>query len=243
MPAARVSVRRVREILRLKFECGRSERAIAVAVSVARSTVQHIKIRGQWRYLYRAVDRSGALIDVMLSTHRDLAAARTFFRSATAVTGLTPDRVTSDGHDAYPAAIQHRTSIYLNNQLEQDHRGIKDRYRSMRGFKNLRAARRFCRTFDELRNFLRVRAVHRERVPADCRATAPSPQRHHRARNPSSCLNSVSPTGTSQVGTPLARTLTKPCRGCLPRAPVLQYTCCHAGRGSCHWRGCRLFGR
>jgi len=47
--------------------------------------------RGQWRYLHRAIDRDGALIDVMLSEHRDLAAAKAFFRSAKTVTGVTPD--------------------------------------------------------------------------------------------------------------------------------------------------------
>jgi transposase-like protein len=50
-------------------------------------------------------DREGALVDVMLSGHRDLAAAKAFIRSAKAVTGVTPDRVTTDGHDAYPRAI------------------------------------------------------------------------------------------------------------------------------------------
>ncbi|MFZ1430478.1 MAG: DDE-type integrase/transposase/recombinase, partial [Geminicoccaceae bacterium] len=68
----------------------------------------------------------------MFSEHRDMAAAKAFFRSAKAVTGVTPDRVTTDGHDSYPKAIRtelgrevrHRTSRYLNNGLEQDHRGI-----------------------------------------------------------------------------------------------------------------------
>jgi putative transposase len=89
----------------------------------------YIRVRGQWKYFYRAIDRDGALVDVMLSEHRDLAAAKTFFRSAKAVTGVTPDRVTTDGHDAYPSAVRmelgkrvrHRTSRYLNNRLEQDH--------------------------------------------------------------------------------------------------------------------------
>ncbi len=100
-------------------------------------------LRGRWRYLFRAIDRDGAFVDVMLSEHRDLAAARAFFRSAKSVTGVTPDRVTTDGHDAYPRAIRteigkhvrHRTSRYLNNRLEQDHRGIKDRCRPMLGLK------------------------------------------------------------------------------------------------------------
>ena len=65
----------------------------------------YIRVRGQWRYLYRAIDRDGALVDVMLSEHRDLAAAKACFRSAKTVSGVTPDRVTTDGHDAYPRAI------------------------------------------------------------------------------------------------------------------------------------------
>src|SRR5712672_2358270 len=113
----------------------------------------YIRVRGGWRYLYRAIDRAGALVDVMLSEHRDLAAAKAFFRSAKAVTGVTPDRVTTDGHDAYPRAIRtelgrhvrHRTSRYLNNRLEQDHRGIKSRCRPMLGLKSTGSARRYCR--------------------------------------------------------------------------------------------------
>ena len=97
----------------------------------------YLRVRGQWRYLYRALDRDDALVDVMLSEHRDLAAAKAFFRSAKAVTGVTPARVTTDGHDAYPRAIRselgrhvrHRTSRHLSNRLEQDHRGIKGRCR------------------------------------------------------------------------------------------------------------------
>src|SRR5687767_2608939 len=103
----------------------------------------YIKVQGRWCYLYRAIDRSGALVDVAFSEHRDMAAAKAFFRSAKAVTGMMPDRVTTDGHDSYPRAIRtglgrgvrHRTSRYLNNRLEQDHRGIKGRYRPMRGFR------------------------------------------------------------------------------------------------------------
>jgi putative transposase len=123
----------------------------------------YIRMRGRWRYLYRAIDRDGALVDVRLSEHRELAAARAFFRSAKAVTGVTPDRVITDGHDAYPRAIRtelgqhvrHRTSRYLNNRLEQDHRGIKSRCRPMRGMMSPVSAAHYCRGYDELRNFLR----------------------------------------------------------------------------------------
>ena len=122
----------------------------------------YIKVSGRWCYLYRAVDRTGALVDVMLSETRDMAAAEKFFRSAKAVTGVTPARVTTDGHDSYPRAIRsqlgvdvrHRNSQYLNNRIEQDHRGIKSRYGPMRGFGAVNSAARFCRCHDELRNLL-----------------------------------------------------------------------------------------
>ena len=82
------------------------------------------------------------------------------------------DRVTTDGHTSYPRAIretmgsdvQHRTSKYLNNRLEQDHRGIKQRYYPMRGFGTIEAAARFCCGFDELRNYFRPRRTMGERV-------------------------------------------------------------------------------
>ena len=136
----------------------------------------YLKVRGRGCYLYRAIDRHGALIDTMLSEHRDMAAARAFFRSAMSAAGTIPDRVTTDGHGSYPRAIrsalgrrvEHRTSAYLNNRLEQDHRGIKGRIRCMRGFKSFASAARFCRGYDELRNFCRLRTRHNQPVPA-CR--------------------------------------------------------------------------
>jgi putative transposase len=122
----------------------------------------YVKVQGQWHYLYRAIEKDGQLVDVRLSETRDLAAAETFFRSAWTVTGVTPDRITTDGHDAYPHAIRnvfgdqviHRTNRYFNNHLEQGHRGIKQRSRPMCGFKQGQSAARFCRLFDEIRAFL-----------------------------------------------------------------------------------------
>src|SRR4029450_4149123 len=60
----------------------------------------YLKVHGRWCYLYRAIDRTGTLVDVLFSEHRDMEAAQAFFRSAKAVTGVTPDRVTTDGHDS-----------------------------------------------------------------------------------------------------------------------------------------------
>jgi putative transposase len=125
----------------------------------------YLKVNGQWCYLYRAIDRDGNLVDSMLSETRDMDAAQRFFRQARVVAGQLPSRVTSDGHTSYPRAIretlgeavEHRCNQYLNNRLEQDHRGVKQRYYPMRGFGSFESAARFCGAFEELRQFERHR--------------------------------------------------------------------------------------
>ncbi len=132
----------------------------------------YVRVRGKWCYLYRALDRDGNLVDSLLSEKRDMEAAKRFFKQAAAVVGHTPQRVMTDGHDSYPRAIRqtrgsdvlHRTNGYLNNRLEQDHRGIKQRYYPMRGFGSVTAAARFCRAFDEVRQFFRIRTTMKQRV-------------------------------------------------------------------------------
>ncbi len=122
--------------------------------------------------MYRAIDADGNLIDSMLSATRDMDAAKRFFAQARAVVGHAPEKVTTDGHDAYPRAIretlgpdvQHRTSRYMNSHLEQDHRGIKQRYYPMRGFGSFDAAARFCTAHDELRDHFRSRQRLNETV-------------------------------------------------------------------------------
>ena len=92
-------------------------------------------------------------------------AAQQLFKQALSVVGHAPKQVTTDGHTSSPRAvreilgsgIQHRTHTYLNNRLEQDHRGVKQRYYPMRGFGNFASAARFCRAFDELRHYFRPR--------------------------------------------------------------------------------------
>jgi putative transposase len=134
----------------------------------------YVKVSGKWCYLYRAIDKQGQLIDSMLSAKRDMAAAQRFFRSAQTVAGRRPEQVTTDGHNSYPRAIaevlgkkvKHRCSRYKNNRIEQDHRGIKQRYYPMLGFKSFRSAQRFCRSFDELRNYFRPRQRCHQVVPA-----------------------------------------------------------------------------
>jgi transposase-like protein len=96
-------------------------------VKFLRPTHPYIKVNGRWCYLYRAIDRFGALVDVRLSEKRDMDAAKAFFRSAKAVTGVAPARVTTDGHDSYPRAIhteldkgvKHWTNQYLTDVFDK----------------------------------------------------------------------------------------------------------------------------
>jgi len=112
----------------------------------------YVKVGGQWKYLYRAVDRDGHTIDFLLRAHRDLAAARTFFEHAIDLHGV-PAKVTIDKSGANTAAvaglradsgidIELRQCKYLNNIVEQDHRAIKRIVRPMLGFKSFWCAAR-----------------------------------------------------------------------------------------------------
>ncbi len=102
----------------------------------------YVKVAGRWHYLYRAIDSEGNLVETMLSKTRDMAAAKRFFACALKTVGQTPEKVTTDEHDSYPRAVRetlgpdvcHGASRYMNNRIEQDHRGIKQRYYPMRGF-------------------------------------------------------------------------------------------------------------
>ena len=109
----------------------------------------YLKVRGRWVYLYRAVDRDGNTVDFRLSPKRDVAAAKAFFRKALRTQLRAPVSITLDGYAASHRAVREipnedeawkrtklRSSKYLNNLIEQDHRGIKSRTRPMLGFKN-----------------------------------------------------------------------------------------------------------
>jgi putative transposase len=116
------------------------------------------------------LDRNGNLVDSMLSATRNMAAAQRFFRSAQAMVNSAPTQVTTDGHDSYPRAIRetlgtkvkHRCSAYANRRIERDHRGVKQRYYPMLGFGALPSAQRFCRAFEEVRQYFRPRRKQNE---------------------------------------------------------------------------------
>jgi transposase-like protein len=113
----------------------------------------YVKFSGKWVYLYRAVDRDGNTVDFRLSTRRDVGAAKAFFRKAIKSQGSAPGTVTLDGYAASHRAVREmkadgqipgdtkvRSSKYLNNLIEQDHRGVNLRLRPMLGFKWFRTA-------------------------------------------------------------------------------------------------------
>ena len=125
-------------------------------------------MEGRWCYLYRAIDKEGDLVDVYLSGVRDQAAAEAFFKQANTTTGIIPDQITTDKEPAlYPAIkssfgnnTKHRDSKYMNNYIEQDHRGIKSRYKVMKGFKNIFCALIFCTAFEEIRHNFALKIKH-----------------------------------------------------------------------------------
>ena len=110
----------------------------------------YIKVAGEWKYLYRAVDRAGDTIDFLLRAKRDCAAARRFLERAIDLHGV-PEKITIDKSGANTAAIKSvqtdsgadielRQIKYLNNIVEQDHRAIKRIVRPMLGFKSFPCA-------------------------------------------------------------------------------------------------------
>jgi transposase-like protein len=107
----------------------------------------YVRVAGRWRYVYRAIDQFGQVIDVFVSMRRDANAARRFFERAIGTTRVTPIEVTTDRAAAYPAVLDgvlpatwHRTDQYANNRIECDHGRLKARLRPMRGLKQDRSA-------------------------------------------------------------------------------------------------------
>lgn len=111
----------------------------------------YIKVKGVWKYLYRAVDKAGKTIDFLLTAKRDTAAAKRFFDKAMRDNGV-PEKVTMDKSGSNKAAIDEinvdrdvlivvRQVKYLNNLIEQDHRAIKRVTKPMMNFKCFRSAR------------------------------------------------------------------------------------------------------
>ena len=112
----------------------------------------YVKVRGEWMYLYRAVDKAGKTVDFYLSRNRDVNAGKAFLRKAMQGQRI-PTKITLDAYAAshravadlkktgeLPKRIRVRSNKYLNNVIEQDHRRIKQRLRPMLGLKSFRTA-------------------------------------------------------------------------------------------------------
>jgi transposase, IS6 family len=137
----------------------------------------YVRVKGKWRYLYRAVDSTGATLDFLLSAKQDAAAAKRFLAKALGgASHPVPRVINTDKHAAYPPAIvelkadgvleehcEHRPVQYLNNVLEQDHRAIKRRINASQHFRSFWAAWRTIAGYE---------AIHMIRKGQACRSAA-----------------------------------------------------------------------
>jgi transposase-like protein len=103
---------------------------------------------GRWRYVYRAIDQFGQVVDILIAERRDARAAQQFFQQAIRTTKVVPVEVTTDQAPVYRAVLEelvpaarHRTDRYANNRVEADHGRLKARLQPMRRFKQDRSAR------------------------------------------------------------------------------------------------------
>jgi putative transposase len=131
-----------------------------------------VKINGKQRYLWRAVDQDGEVVDVYLQAKRDGAAAKRFFKLLLRTHGDEPRKIVTDKLRSYgvahreviPEAI-HDTSQYANNRAEQSHEATRARERGMRKFKSVGQAQRFVTAHAAVQNLFNlsrhlVRAEH-----------------------------------------------------------------------------------
>jgi transposase-like protein len=111
-----------------------------------------VRIKGEWQYLYRAVDKDGQTVNLYLSRKRDTNAAKAFLRKAIRTQGA-PKKITLDAyaashravaklkeHGELPQQVKVRSRKYLNSVIEQDHRRIKQRLRPMLELKSFSTA-------------------------------------------------------------------------------------------------------
>jgi transposase-like protein len=133
----------------------------------------YVRVGGKWKYLFRAIDKHGQLIDFMLSDRRNARAAYRFLRKAIKMMGdYPPSSITTDKLASYPKAIrrlqsegllskdvEHRTSKYLNNVIEADHGALKRVIRPTRGFQRMKTASATLRGFEVMRMIRRGHCI------------------------------------------------------------------------------------
>ncbi|WP_274918885.1 IS6 family transposase [Streptomyces sp. WZ-12] len=116
-----------------------------------------LKINGKMRYLWRAIDQDGNVLDILVTGKRDTAAARRFFRKLLKGTGTVPRVIVTDRLRSYGAAhhqvmpsVEHRSSKYLNNRAENSHLPTRQRKYAMQGFRRAGPAQRFLTAFSRI---------------------------------------------------------------------------------------------
>ena len=150
-----------------------------------------ITIQGQRRYLWRAVDQDGDVIDILVTKRRDRRAAKRFFRRALEHQGQAPWQLITDKLRSYSVAhrvifpsVVHRTGQHENNRAEVSHQHTREQERQMRRFKSMAQTPRFLSVHGPIQNLFRVgrhhlKAVHhrllRDRAFADWREATCAP--------------------------------------------------------------------
>src|ERR671937_780383 len=144
--------------------------------------------KGQKRYLYRAIDEAGVVVDVLLRDHRDTASAEAFFRQAIERTGVVPNEVVTDHHQPYskavattcPGAVHIRTGLHrahgeTTKAVERSHVPTRDRLRNSRGLKRTDTGQRLLESFEAVRHLRRGGAPGAGHL-------VPGPAQHKRVR-------------------------------------------------------------
>ncbi|WP_372516522.1 IS6 family transposase [Streptomyces noursei] len=123
-----------------------------------------LKVNGRMRYLWRAVDQDGNVLDILVTDKRDTRAAKRFFRKLLKDLQHVPRVVVTDKLRSYGAthrqampSVEHRTSKYLNNRAENSHQPTRERERAMKNFRSSGTAQRFLAAFSRISSHFRPR--------------------------------------------------------------------------------------
>ena len=132
----------------------------------------YVRVRGRWRYLYRACDQYGQVVDVLLREQRDLTSAEAFFEQAIRRRGVTPVVVITDKHQPYVRAVQqhvptalhirtglHRARGVTTKAIERSHVPVKDRVRPMRGLETIGTGQRLLEGIEVAQGIRRLHTM------------------------------------------------------------------------------------
>jgi putative transposase len=123
-----------------------------------------VRINGEQKYLWRAVDQDGNVLDILVQNRRDKAAARRFLRRLMKKTRTVPRVIVTDKLRSYSAAhrevmpsVEHRSHQGLNNRAENSHQPTRQRERTMKGFRSVGGAQQLLSAFSSISPHFRPR--------------------------------------------------------------------------------------